>query len=215
MAQEIKLLLGIIFATLLILGGAVFLLSKSPQDLEKEKQNALVRGSQTSSATSSAQVSLIEFADFQCPACAAAHSIIRSIKEEYKDRITFSYRHFPLPQHKNALIGAEAAEAAGEQGKFWEMHDILFIKQEEWSESSSALDLYKGYAKEIGLDVTKFTESIQSGKHREKINQDKKDGETLGVNSTPTFFIDEARIIGVPSLNDLKEVIQKRLSQKS
>lgn len=215
MAQEIKLLLGTALVTLIILGGAIFLLSKSPQDLEKEKQSALVRGSATSVATSSAQVSLVEFADFQCPACAAAHSIVQSVKEEYKDKIVFSYRHFPLPQHANALIAAEAAEAAGEQGKFWEMHDKLFIKQEEWSESTNALDLYKGYAKEIGLDVGKFTESAQSGKHREKINQDKKDGETLGVNSTPTFFIDEARIIGVPSLDDLKEVIEKRLSQKS
>ena len=139
-----------------------------------------------------AVVTLIEFADYQCPACAYATGIVENILREYPDQVKFVYRDFPLEHsHPNALIAAEAANCAGEQGKYWEMHDLLFANQ-------LALDgdsLYK-YAGSLDLDSDLFVNCLDNHKYREEVNHDFEDGLLYEVNSTPTFFVNGHRVIG-------------------
>ena len=128
------------------------------------------------------KVTLVEFGDFQCPACGAYEPIIRQVLADNKDTLKFSFRHFPLTQmHKNALLAAKASEAAALQGKFWEMHDILYDKQEEWGEALNARDFILTYANTINLDVKKFTTDLDKKEIEDKILAEYKEGVSLGV----------------------------------
>ncbi len=135
------------------------------------------------------RVQVVEFGDFQCPACAQAHPDVQKLKEEFKDDITFIFRNFPLPGHANAQPAAQAAEAAGEQGKFWEMHDRLFETQSGWSSLADPTSLFVQYAESLGLDKDAFVESVTSKANNARISQDQSDGYAVGVSGTPTFFI--------------------------
>lgn len=208
MKQEAKLLLGFGIITIGILVGAVFLLGGSstptPTSNIKADPKILVKSGSNKFGSESAKVTLVEFGDFQCPACALSYPIAKEIKTAYKDRIQFVFRNFPLPSHANALVAAQAAEAAGTQEKYWEMHDMLYENQSEWSSESNPLEIFVGYAKELELDVDKFKEEVQSSKYASKIQEDLLDGRSLGVNSTPTFYLNSEKIVGVVSYEDLK-----------
>lgn len=207
MKQEAKLLLGFGIITIGILVGAVFLLggSSSPAPTStKADPKILVKSSSNKFGNVGSKVTLVEFGDFQCPACALSYPIVKEIKTAYKDRIQFVFRNFPLPSHANALVAAQAAEAAGAQGKYWEMHDMLYENQSEWALDASPLEIFVGYAKELELDTDKFKEEVQSSKYASKIQEDLLDGRSLGVNSTPTFYLNNEKIVGVVSYEDLK-----------
>lgn len=146
------------------------------------------------SGNASSTVTLIEYSDFQCPACASYSAIVKEIVKEYENRIQFAYRHFPLGQHKNAELAAHASEAAGEQGKFWEMHDMLFEKQKEWAESGDARTLFAGYAVSLDLNKEKFLGDIDSADIKNKVKDDYDSGFVAGVNATPTFFLNGTKI---------------------
>lgn len=141
------------------------------------------------------KVTLVEFGDFQCPACGAYEPIIRQVLADNKDTLKFSFRHFPLTQmHKNALLAAKASEAAALQGKFWEMHDILYDKQEEWGEALNARDFILTYANTINLDVKKFTTDLDKKEIEDKILAEYKEGVSLGIQGTPTFFVNGKKV---------------------
>src|SRR3990167_4887756 len=108
--------------------------------------NENVKGDKEALAT------LIEYSDFQCPACGSYYPILKKVSEELGAKVKFAYRHFPLPQHKNAKLAATVDEAAGKQGKFWEMHDLIFQNQSDWSEDKNAPIIFAQYAQELGLD---------------------------------------------------------------
>jgi protein-disulfide isomerase len=109
------------------------------------------------------------------------------------------------------MLAAEASEAAGEQGKFWEYHDILYSRQKEWSEVSSPLGHFESYAKEVNLELEKFKDALENHKFAEKISSDKNDGLSLGVNSTPTFFLNGERLVGLRSFADLTGKVEQAL----
>lgn len=134
-------------------------------------------------------VQVVEFGDYQCPACAQAHPTVQRLKEEYSDKITFVYSHFPLPGNPNAKPAAEAAEAAAAQGKFWEMHSKLFESQTQWASVSDPTSLFVQYAEELDLDKDAFTEDVQANAYKDRISRDQSDGYAVGVSGTPTFFI--------------------------
>ena len=137
-------------------------------------------------------VRIVEFSDFQCPFCKQSFFVVREILDKYKDDIFFTYRDFPVTQiHPESLKAAEAAQCANEQGKFWSMHDKIFINQE----NITITDL-KIYALEIGLDSSMFNNCLDSGKYNQEVIQDYSDGLRLGVVGTPTFFINGYRISG-------------------
>jgi protein-disulfide isomerase len=137
-----------------------------------------------------AQVTLVEFGDFQCPACGAYEPLVRKALADNKDTLQVVFKHFPLTQiHHNALLAAKAAEAASVQGKFWEMHDILYDKQKEWGEALNARDFIVSYANTIGLDAKKFLDDLANKDLEAKIIAETKEGINFGVQGTPTFFL--------------------------
>lgn len=217
MTQEIKILLGIGIATLVMVFGAMFLLSKTPSTspgvVSPENIKLLVREDSQKTGTDSAKVTIVEFSDFQCPACGVAYPVVKKINSDYQGRINFVFRHYPLPQHKNGLKAALAAESAGLQGKFWEMHDRLFDEQEKWSEEPDPVETFVSYARDLGLDVERFKGGMNDKKIAEKIARDQADGSTLGVNSTPTFFINGQKYPGVLGYKDFKSKIDSELNR--
>lgn len=134
-------------------------------------------------------VQVVEFGDYQCPACAQAHPTVERLKEEFEGRITFIYSHFPLPGHPNAQPAAEAAEAAGAQGKFWEMHNKIYETQSQWSMIADPTSLFAQYAEELELDKDQFVNDVTAKAHKDRISSNQSDGYAVGVTGTPTFFI--------------------------
>jgi protein-disulfide isomerase len=169
-------------------------------------------------------VTLVEYGDFQCPVCALYEPTVQEVYEKHKADIKFQFRHFPLQQiHQNAFAGARAAEAASQQGKFWEMHDQLFQFQNEWSTSSNPLSLYEGYAKNLGLNVEQFKTDFASDKVNDTVNADLNEGNKLKVTGTPTFFLDGKQLeladltddsTNQPSADKLSKLIEEAIAAK-
>lgn len=205
MTQEAKVLAGIGIATLILLIGGVFYLSSSNPPVTTSgavEKKVLVAGENTV-GSSSAKVTIVEFADFQCPACASFQPDMKKILSEYNGKIQFVYRHFPLPMHKNAIPSAEAAQAAAAENKFWEMYDKLYESQSEWSEVDDPTALFVSYAKVLGLDEAKFKKALADDTHVPMIQKDLADGNTAGVNSTPTIFVNGKKIEGANTIADI------------
>ncbi len=162
-------------------------------------------------------VELIEFGDFQCPGCAQYYPVLKQVMEKYGDQISMQFRHFPLIQiHPNALAASRAAEAAGEQDKFWEMHDLLFENQASWGASSNPLNIFTSYATRLDLDTEKFTEDFRSSTINNRIQADIGEGNRLGVSSTPTFLLNGKKISSPQSsLEAFSRVIDNAIAQKA
>ena len=143
------------------------------------------------------KVTLIEYGDFQCPSCATVSPKVNALAKKYGEKITIIYRNFPLSIHPNALSAAAAAEAAGLQGKYWEMHDLLYEKQTEWGSANATerTEFYKKYAKEVGVkDEEKFIEDMKSSNISKKIAFDKALGVDAKITGTPSFFLNGEEI---------------------
>ena len=156
-----------------------------------------------------APITIIEFSDFQCPYCSRVNDAITQVKETYGDKISLTFRDFPLPMHAEAPKAAEASHCADEQGKFWEYHDKLFENQRALKDE----DL-KGYAGALGLDGAAFATCLDSGKYAADIEKDKADGELAGVSGTPAFFINGVFLNGARPFEQFKEVIDAELKAK-
>ena len=142
------------------------------------------------SGDAKAPVTLEEFGDFQCPPCGALHPIMKTMEQEFGPRLRVIFREFPLvPAHQHALAAARAAEAAGIQGKFWEMHDLIYENQKSWSNAFDVRPIFEGYATKIGLDLEKFKRDLSSETVAQRIFQDGKRARSLGVVGTPTVFL--------------------------
>ncbi len=143
----------------------------------------------------SATVTLIEYSDFQCPACRSAYNTLNEVKDEFTNTVQIVYRHFPLRNiHSNAQLAGQAAEAAGQQGMFWEMHDELFDNQSDWSEAGEPLEKFATYAEELGLDADQFRTDIESDIVRNKVNDDYNSGVGANVKGTPSFFLNGEKV---------------------
>jgi protein-disulfide isomerase len=148
-----------------------------------DKQSAHIRGNPDASVT------VEEFADFQCPPCGQFAGFAEQLLREYDSRVRVVFRNFPLPGHEHAREAALAAEAAGFQGKFWEMHDTLYREQEAWSKAPNARELFESYAGTLGLNVDQFKKDMDSDKARERVDSDHALADSLGIKVTPTLFI--------------------------
>lgn len=156
-----------------------------------------------------ATVRIIEFSDFQCPACGAAYPVVEQIMEEYGDRVSLEYKHFPLTSiHRFAFDAAEASECANDQGKFWEYYAILFENQNELSES----DL-KQYAADLSLDTELFNNCLDSNAKAKYVSADFNEGIGKGVDSTPTFFINDVEL-GSWNYDTFAAAIETALAQE-
>jgi protein-disulfide isomerase len=212
MTKEVKLVGGIIAAVVLVLGVGVFLMTRSPENYTnstpsldpKTKEEALNRETPNIRGKKDSNITVIEFGDIQCPACAAANPAVDQLFKDYGDKVKFIFRHNPLPQHANALAGADAVEAAGDQGKFWEMVDAVYARQPEWETASDPKPIFRKIAADLGLDAEKFDKALSGQVHRDRINQDKTDGIALGNPGTPTFYVNGEQVFqgGVAELRN-------------
>ncbi len=217
MSKEAKILIGI--AVAVIIGGVLLAIYANPQPQEPGApvdNNTLIRETSHMTSKKDAKVTIVEFGDFQCPACATAHPEVKAALEQFKDNpeVNFVFRNFPLDTiHPNAHISAEAAEASGAQGKYWEMHNMLYEKQSEWAASTAPIDIFVRYAQEIGLNVDQFKLAVEQRLYADVINTDYKDGEAVQVNSTPTFFVNGTKQNKVLQRDELKALIDAELAK--
>jgi protein-disulfide isomerase len=213
-----KPLIVILLALGVAAGAAVFLSRGNPEQPVANstpshvdiKAGTHVRGSQN------AQLTLVEFGDYECPSCGAWHPFVKELLARYPDKLRLDFHHYPLVGvHPNAMAGALAAEAAGEQGKFWEMHDALFEHQREWGESPNPKPIILNLASRIGLDVNRFEQSLASPAVQSRILQDVSKAQDLHVEATPTFFLNGEQIHPKLSMEELVQLIEAHLHSTS
>lgn len=203
-----------------IVGGAVV--------FGKDKEAGAGSPSSNIYGNAESSVTLIEYGDFECPACGAFFPIFSELKEQYKDKIRFEFRHFPLVQiHQNAQAAHRAAEAAAKQGKFWEMHNLLYERQASWRSSGAVgpngapvasnnpTAIFESYAEEIGLDMEQFKIDAAAGETLATINADTALGKQDGVSGTPTFVLNGVKIDDTSSIDSVEKfsgLIEQALS---
>jgi protein-disulfide isomerase len=163
----------------------------------------------------SSTVIITEYSDFQCSACRSYYLVMRQMMAEFGDRVVLVYRYFPLSSiHANADFSARAAQAAGLQGKFWEMHDLLFEKQDEWAKSNNIEPIFTSYAKLIGISTEQFLIDFKSKEVKDFVNAQKENATKLGLQATPTFFINGIQIQNPNSTEAFREIINKALKSE-
>lgn len=207
MKGDIKLVIWVVVATILLIGGAVWGLSflgSNTEGPDLKEQEVVVRDEgYNAKGTDQPKVTLVEFSDFECPACKATASVLDQLADKYGDNLRFVYQHYPLPQHSYSRLAAQAAESAGTQGKFWEMHDALFASQDSLSKER-ILEI----ADQIGLDVDAFKKDISGNNHKEDILRDMAEANRLGITGTPTIYINNVLYTGSRDLDTMSNVIE-------
>ena len=204
------LFIGIIIA---IFGGLVCFSSpdsNSSSYLEDENWS----NSENVKGNENAPITIIEYSDYECPACRNSYNMVEEVISEYQGQVKLVHRHYPLPFHKDAQGASIAAECAGEQGKFWEMHEKLYTGNEGLKENSLNL-----YAKEVGVNEEKFNNCFAGDGYLDKINKQKKQGEKDEISGTPTFFINGKQVINsgnnkyLPVIDDFRNMINVELGK--
>ena len=162
-----------------------------------------------------AKVHIEEFGDFQCPPCALFHPILEKLEKEFPKDLRVTFRHFPLPNHQHALRAASAAEAAGLQGKFWEMHALIYEHQQDWKDQFDVRPIFEGYAQQIGLDIARFNRDLGGATVQQRILQDGKRAKALGVGGTPTVFLNDREVpFQMLPEDKMRALIQQELNSK-
>jgi protein-disulfide isomerase len=184
--------------------------AKTPVKVVLEQPREAVKGAGAALGPANAPIELVEFSDFECPYCRRAAPSVKQIVEAYGDRVRLVYRHYPLPQHPNARPAAEASLCANEQGKFWAYHDRLFADPAKITEAG-----LKQTAKDVGLDAGRFDTCVDSHRFRDAVDADLKAGLAAGVSGTPAFFINGRPLLGDPSFDGFKRIIDEELALKT
>lgn len=225
MRKEVKILGAIVIVVVIatIVGANYYRSSIQSErvttgNTNKSTANAesLVRPDSPTLGAANAPVTVVEFYDPECEACAAFHPVVKKILKEYEGKVRFVARYMPL--HPNSLSAATFTEAAGEQGKYWQAQEMLFQKQPEWGtkhgpQAGAPADingLFKKYAAELGLNTNQMDSAFAENRYAAKIERDKKDGQSLGVRQTPTFFVNGRKLARIGEA-DLKSLINEEL----
>jgi protein-disulfide isomerase len=226
------LILGAVAAIVII--GAMFITSSYRSNIQNQRvtsntnsnasntnSQALIRPDSPSMGPTDAMVTIVEFLDPECESCRAMAPIVKKLMKDYGGRVKLVVRYMPL--HKNSLLAASWTEAAGEQGKYWQMQELIFQRQPEWGtkhdidpDSSAQPDAkkqFEKYAMELGLDVEKMLKAVEDHRFTSKITRDQADGQSLGVKSTPTFFVNGRRLARLGE-GELKALIDEELKDR-
>jgi protein-disulfide isomerase len=216
----------VVVAVVVVVVGAVVALTRSGQESPPAGQTGagggapaaaelLVRpDSHRLSTAADGKVTVVEFLDLECEACGAAFPGVEQLRAEYGDRVTFVMRYFPVPSHLNAELAACAVEAAGQQGQLEGMYRLMFENQPAWGDQQvSHRDTFRGFAQELGLDMAKFDAALDDPATLARVVKDRDDGIELGVQGTPTFFVNGVKFDGPPSYDALKTVIDQELAR--
>jgi len=205
--KNLWLIIGII--VLVLIGGSVWYATAVSRS-----NNEGVVLTEHLKGDSKATVTLTEYSDFQCPACAQFEPVVAELLAKYGSNIRFEYKHFPLIQlHPVALLAAEASEAAAVQNKFWEMHDKLFLNQEVWSKNPVPNKYFNEYAEEIGLDLKLFNKHLRSSLIKDKVQTEYKEALQLGLTSTPSFLLNGQKM-NITTYQDFIEQVKNAVDPK-
>lgn len=211
--KNILIWVGGIVATFILLF-VVYKITASPQKIDFSEINQVRSTDNIKWSTSKDSNILVEYSDLQCPACKSFHDVLKTFEASNSPdlaitkKTTLVFRHFPLYQiHKNAYLSAYAAESAGLQNKYWEMVDVLFNKQTEWSPLSDPKEYFVTLAKSLELDVDKFKNDMDSENVKNKVQADLTEGESIGINSTPTFFLNGKKV-NVNTFDEFKNLLK-------
>lgn len=193
--------------------GALFLFGNNTSSIEPPFEVGVIHPLDYVKGSASSSVILMEYSDFQCPACRAYYPVVREIVAEFGDRVTLVYRSFPLVSiHANAEFAARAAEAARKQGKFWEMHDLLFEKQNEWANVADVMPMFESYAKLIGISPDQFKTDFLSKEVKDFVRAQRLHAVKAGLGGTPSFFLNGKQIVNPNSADEFKQIIRNALS---
>jgi protein-disulfide isomerase len=226
--KNLPLLVGTIVGSLVLVVGIAFFFSGgagpaqqqvTPEnfaEIEPDPAETVLGEARNLKGSKEAPITIVEFSDFQCPACKAVTPLITQLAEQYPDDVRIVYRHFPLNRiHPYAQLAALAAEAAADEGMFWEYHDKLFEQQTVWAKMSSVgevEDTFVMYADELGIDTGSFREKIASQQIKDRVLQDVADTTTLGLSGTPTLFVNNRR---VPAPGQIPAIVQSLIEENS
>ena len=214
MSKTLKPLIVIIIAVAVAAGAAVYL-SRQPDQPTETAATAThvdIKGGGHFRGPENAAVTLVEFGDYQCPSCGAYHPLVKEILNRYPQQLRLEFHHFPLVTiHPNTMLASQAVEAAGEQGKYWEMHDAVFEHQMEWAGSPNPEPVFIALASGIGLDINKFMQSLRSPEVQTRILKDVERGQEAKVEAVPTFFINGEQIHVRLSMEDFVQAIESHL----
>lgn len=201
----------IVLIIIAVIGGAVFFSKSSDQAPANNSQLSEVK---TGEGTTG--VTLVEWGDFQCPACASYYPIVKQIKEKYGDKITFQFRNLPLSEiHPHAILAARSAMAADKQGKFWEYHDLLYENQRSWTDLSDATEVFDGYAEQLELNMDQFRADRASDEVNSIVQADRAEAQRLGFTGTPTFVLDGQKLDPTPqSFDEFVKKIDEAIAAK-
>lgn len=216
--------ISVVSALFLVMFIGIIVVSKNKNNPTTEDgkvaiaENAHVRTSSLAGVESTASaenvVTLVEYADLQCPACKTYHPDVKQLLANYEGKLRLLFKHFPLTNiHPNAMDAAIASEAVGKQGKFFEYVDLLYEKQAEWSDLKVVDQKFEEYAKSIGVDIEQYKKDLQDPSIRELIDDQRNEGIANGVTGTPSFFVNNVRIATPPNLNEFKKVIDEALME--
>lgn len=207
----------VIILAVLVFGLVGFLIVKDKGNKSNPGNTSNTQPSEHKVGAGKKGVTLVEYGDFQCPSCGTFFPIVEQVKAKYGDDITFQFRNFPLTQiHQNAMTAHRAAEASAKQNKFWEMYTILYSRQQIWSNSKNATQNMEDYASEIGINVEQFKTDFQSTEVNSIINADIAEGNKLGVNSTPSFFLNGKKVDDIePTVESFSKVIDEAIKNNS
>lgn len=212
LSTNAKLTIGLLTVVLLGLIG-LFVYVEGAGDEGSRGADLVTADSHRLSEASDGKVTVVEFLDFECPSCGQAFPAVEQLRKEYDGRITYVVRNFPLPMHRNAENAAKAAEAAGLQGRFEEMYLQLFQNQQSWGGGQDdRAEAFVGYARQLGLDVERFTSDVGGTEVERRLRTDVAAGEAAGVTGTPTFFLNGERLSAPPTYQALKDAVDNALA---
>ncbi len=206
---------GFVIVLILIIWGLIASMGRDSGTLNRAGTPSPVTVSDKVRGDENAPITIIEYSDFQCPACQIYHYVVEKLIASSSVPIRFVYRHFPLDQHKNAISASLASEASNEQGKFWEMSALLFENQTDWAEESDPNPIFLSYAKQLALDTEKFKIDMASSSLKKKITDSVDEGFKIGINSTPTFFINGKVIDNPQGYEAFKTLIETTAQQST
>ncbi len=208
--------LVILVACAAIFAGLLFA-GKKQANAPTSNGNSSVQASNHVQGKGTTGVVLVEYGDFQCPACGAYYPIVKQVKQKFGDQITFQFRNFPLIQiHQNAMAAHRAAEAANKQNKFFEMHDMLYERQKSWEQVTNPMPIFESYAQELGLNVGQFKSDVSSSAINDIIQADIREGQALKATSTPTFVLNGKKLDTNPrDFESFSKLIEDAIKAKS
>jgi protein-disulfide isomerase len=206
---------GVIVVIILIFVG-IFALSGNKSGKNSSNSGSTGTLTQHIEGQGKAGVTLTEYGDYECPFCGEYFPTVKQVESDFNTQIFFQFRNFPLVSiHQNAFAGARAAEAAGLQNKFWEMHDALYEAQTQWSGASDPTPYFNQYAQQLGLNVTQFKTDYASSKVNDLINADMAEGTKLNIQGTPTFYLDGKEIQVGNNVAAFETLIKAEIAKKT